>query len=229
MFDLKTLKATNTIKAGKRPDAILYDSVSRHVLVMNHSGGDITVIDPAALDKDPQTIAVGGALEFAVTDNAGHLFVNVEDKNEIVQIDTKSNKVLAHWPVAPGEGPTGLAIDIKNHRLFAGCGNQKMVIVDSESGKILATCPIGKGVDGVAFDDTLALAMSADGEDGTVTVIRESAPDKFVVSQTATSVKGARTIVVDSKNHQALLPCNVPDGKGGQTFGIAVVGPDMTK
>ncbi len=224
VFDLKTYKVTKTIKTGKNPDAIIFDPASKHVLSINHSGGDITVIDPAALDKDPVTIAVGGTLEYAVADGAGHVFVNVEDKSEIVEIDTAANRVLAHWSIAPGDGPSGLAIDVAHHRLFSGCANQKLMVVDSESGKVIATVAVGKGIDGVAFDPTLGYAMTANGTDGTVSVVKDAGGDKYEAVQTPATVKGARTIAVDLKVHHALMPCTVPDGKGGQTFGLAVVG-----
>jgi len=228
-FDVKTLKITATIKTGANPDAILYDPASKHVFAMNHTGGTITVIDPAALEKDTVTIPVGGTLEYAVADGAGHVFVCVEDKNEVVQVDSKANRVLAHWPLAPGDGPTGLAIDLERHRLFAGCGNQKMVVLDSQTGKVLATPAIGKGVDGVAYEPTLGVALSANGKDGTVSVIKETSAGKYETIQTVKTLLGAKTIAVDAKTHRALLPCNVPDGKGGQTFGLAVVGEERTK
>jgi DNA-binding beta-propeller fold protein YncE len=223
-FDIKTLKVTATIKTGANPDAILYDPASKHILSINHSGGDITVINPAALDKETVTIPVGGVLEYAVADGAEHVFVCVEDKNEVVQIDSKANRVRARWALAPGEEPTGLAIDLKHHRLFAGCRNQKMVVLDAKTGKILATPAIGRGVDGVAYEPTLGVAISANGRDGTVSVVKETAPGKFEVIQTLKTLPGAKTIAVDTKTHRALLPCNVPDGKGKQIFGIAVVG-----
>jgi DNA-binding beta-propeller fold protein YncE len=228
-FDLKTFKVSKTIKTGRNPDAIIYDPASKHILSINHSGGSVTVIDPAALDKDPVTIAVGGTLEFAAADGAGHVFVNVENRNEVVQIDSKTNQVLAHWPLAEGKGPTGLAIDIQRHRLFAGCGNQKMIVLDSESGKVLAVVDIGRGVDGVGYEPTLGVAMSANGRDGTISVVKETSPGKFEVIDTPKTQSGARTIAVDTNKQQALLPCNVPDGKDGQTFGIAVVGLKESK
>jgi len=223
VFDLKTNKVTRTIKAGRNPDAILYDPASKHVFAFNHSGGDISVIDPAALSKDPVTIQVGGALEFGVSDGKGHVYVNVEDKNEVVAIDSKANRVLAHWSVAPGDGPTGLAIDLEHHRLFSGC-NKKMIVTDTETGKQLAAVDIGPGVDGVAFEPSWGVAISANGDDGTASVVKETSPGKFEAIQTPKTIKGARTITVDVKEHHALMPCNVPDGKGGQTFGIAVLG-----
>jgi DNA-binding beta-propeller fold protein YncE len=224
VFDLKTFAVSKTIKTGANPDPILFEPFSKKIWSINHSGGSITVIDPAALDKEPVTIQVGGTLEAGVTDGKGHVFVNVENKSEVVQIDAKENRVLAHWSVAPGDGPTGLAIDVEHHRLFAGCGNSKCVVLDSESGKQLAAVTVGRGIDGVGFEPTLGVAFTANGQDGTVSVVKETAEGKFEAIQTVKTINGARTINVDTKMHQALLPCNVPDGKGGTTFGIAVVG-----
>src|SRR3954468_1988901 len=194
VFDLKTLKEIKRIKTGKNPDAICFDPASKHIFAFNHSGGDVTVIDPAALDTATITIPVGGTLEFGVSDGAGHVFVNVEDKGEVVEIDSKENKVLAHWPLEKGASPTGLAIDVEHHHLFSGCGNKKMYVLDSESGKVLAALDVGNGVDGAAFDPTLGVAMSANGRDGTISVVKETSPGKFKVIQTAKSLGGARTI-----------------------------------
>jgi DNA-binding beta-propeller fold protein YncE len=229
-FDLKTLKITATIKTGTNPDAIVYDPFSKRVFAMNHArkGGDITVIDPAALDKTV-TIPAPGLLEFGAVDGAGHLFVCVEDKNEVLQIDSKANKLLARWPLETGKAPTGLAIDTKRMRLFAGCGNQQMVILEAKTGKILSTCPIGQGVDGVAFEPSLGLTVSANGKDGTASVVKETSTGKFETIQTVKTFTGAKTITVDAKTHQFLLPCDVPDGKGGNTFGIVVVGAEAGK
>ncbi|HUO06823.1 MAG TPA: YncE family protein [Phycisphaerae bacterium] len=226
VFDLKTLKTVGSpIKAGKNPDAIIYDPASKHILAMCHSGGVVTVIDPAALDKDPVTIDVGGKLEFAAADGVGHVFVNVEDKSEVVEIDSKANRVLAHWPLAPGEGPTGLAIDTEHHRLFAGCdGSSKMIVLDSDSGKVLGAVDIGKGVDGVAFSPAFNAAISANGEDGTLSVVQETSPGKYEVVQTPKTIRRARTITVDTSTNHILLPTTDTDGK---TFVIAVVGAEQ--
>jgi YVTN family beta-propeller protein len=227
-FDLRSFKETKRIKAGRNPDAIMFDPASKHIFAFNHSGGDVTVIDPATLEA-VATIPVGGTLEYGVSDNAGHVFVNVEDKGEVVEIDSKENKVLAHWPLEKGATPTGLAIDLDHHHLFSGCGNKKMYVLDSESGKLLATLDVGSGVDGAAFDAALGVAMSANGRDGTISVVKETSPGIFEVIQTAKSQGGARTITMDAKAHHALLPCNVPDGKGGQIFGIVVVGAESAQ
>ena len=222
VFDLKTLKVTKTINAGNGPDAITYDPASKHIMVICHRGGTIGVIDPAALDKEPVTINVGGTLEYAQPDGNGHVFVNMEDKSEVVEVDSKENRVLAHWSLAPGEGPSGLAIDTKNHRLFAGCANSKCIVIDYESGKQLAALDVGAGIDGAAFEPTLGVAMTANGRDGTISVIKETAPGKFAVIQTVKTINGARTINVDTKLHQAYLPCNISQGN----FGLAVVGAE---
>ena len=223
VFDLKTFKTLRTIKAGQKPDAILYDSASKKVFVFNHGSGDVTVIDPAAQDKEPVTLMVGGVLEFGVSDEAGHVYVNVEDKNEVAVIDSKQLKVTARWTVAPGESPTGLAIDGAGKRLFAGCSNQKLAILDTETGKVLGDMPVGNGVDGIAFDSQLNLAMTSNGKDGTLTAVREGPKGEFTVIQTLKTAKGARTIAADPKTHLVYLPCNIPAGDK-TTFGLVVVG-----
>ncbi len=226
VFDLRTLKITNTVKTGGMPDCIVYDPASKHVFANDH-GGDITVIDPAAL-SNTVTISVKGRLESGVADGAGHLFVCVQDRNEVVQIDSMTNKLLARWPLGPGQAPTGLAIDTERMRLFAGCGNQQMVILDAKTGAVLGTTPIGKDVDGVAFEPSLRLAISSNG-DGTASVVKETATGKFETIQTIKTTPGAKTITIDPMTHQFLLPCDVPDGKGGATFGIVVLGAEAAK
>lgn len=227
VFDLTTLKITAKVKIDGVADCIVYDPASKHVFV-NHQGGDITVIDPAALDR-PAKIAVEGRLESGVPDGAGHLFVCVQDKNEIAQIDSMTNKLLARWPVGTGQAPTGLAIDTQRMRLFVGClNNQQMVILDAKTGTILGTTPIGKNVDGVVFEPSLRVAMSANG-DGTASVVTETATGKFETIQTVKTAPGAKTITIDPKTHEFLLPCNVPDREGGVTFGIVVLGVETAK
>jgi YVTN family beta-propeller protein len=241
VFDTKTFKQTQTIKAGKKPDAILYDGFSKKVYAFNHGDGTVTIIDPSALDKAPATLEVGGTLEFGVTDNAGHVYVNVEDKSEVVVIDTKEQKVLAHWKTAPGEEPSGLAIDPAHKVLFVGCGNLKMIVLDTETGKRLGDPAIGKGVDGVAFDAKLGLGMSANGGgrdvggEGTITAVGgfwrviteanlDGAAESNTICDTLKTVKGARTIADDPKTHRVYLPCMMPAAKPKPTFGLLVVG-----
>jgi DNA-binding beta-propeller fold protein YncE len=224
VFDVKTLKSVKRIKTGAKPDAIFYDPASKKVFVCNNGSGDLTVIDPSALDKEPVTLALGGKLEVGVADGAGRAYVNVEDKSEVVAVDTKALKVLAHWPLTGGEGPTGLAIDVAHRRLFSGCGNQQMVVLDADSGKILGTAPIGAGVDGVAFDPTLGIAVSSNGKDGTMTIVREGPAGTFKAVQTLKTAKGAKTIDVDTKTHRFYTPCNIPTEGGKTEFGVIVVG-----
>jgi DNA-binding beta-propeller fold protein YncE len=222
VFDLKTLKEVKRVKTGRNPDAIAYDPATKKIFSFNHSGGDITIVDPKALDKDPVTVAVGGTLETGISDGNGRVFVNVEDKNEIVAIDSKAAKVLAHWPLAPGQSPTGMAIDMQHHRLFAGC-NGLMVVVDPETGKVLGTVPTGRGVDGVAFDAQLGVAVTSNGQDGTVTVVKEEPAGTFKAIQTLKTAQGARTITCDPKTHQFYLPCAIMvDGQ--RQFSVIVLG-----
>ena len=204
VFDLKSLATTGKIKAtGANPDAILYDALSKRVFVFNHSGKSATVID-AAKNKVIGTIPLDGTVEFAVTDGNGKVFVNIEDKSTIAVIDAKSLKVVNEWPVSPGEEPTGLAFDVKNQRLFSVCSNEKMVVLNSKTGKIVQTVPIGAGCDGVAFDVKTRRIFSSNGE-GTMTVVEEKSPNEYHVVETVTTQKGARTITLDSKSHRLFL------------------------
>lgn len=204
IFDLKTLKPLETVKVGKNPDAITYDRASKKVFTFNGSSHDTTVLD-ALTGKVEKTIDLGGRPEFAVTDGKGMLFVNIEDKGEVVVLDTKSLEVKAHWSLAPGEEPTGLAIDRKNHRLFSVCKNEKMVILDSESGKVIATPAIGKGADAALYDPATHLAFSSNGQDGTLTILKEDKPGEFTLAETVPTEVGARTMTLDPKTHKIYL------------------------
>jgi YVTN family beta-propeller protein len=204
VFDTKTLKAIGEVKAGTNPDAILYDAFTRRVFAFNGRSGDVTVVDPKT-DTVVATIPVGGKLEFGQSDGKGQVYVNVEDKGEIVALDAKGMKVLAHWPIAPCEEPTGLALDGAHRRLFAACGNKLMAVVDADAGKVVATLPIGAGTDGAAFDPTTQDAFSSNGE-GSLTVVHEVTPDRFEVVQTVKTQRSARTITLDPKTHSLLLP-----------------------
>jgi DNA-binding beta-propeller fold protein YncE len=225
VFDLKTIQEKARIKTGTNPDAILYDPFSKKVYALNGRSNDATIIDPSALDKAPVTLPLGGKPELGVSDGAGRIYVNLEDKSEIVAIDATAAKVLAHWPLAPGEEPSGLAIDVAHKRLFAACGgNQKMIVVDATTGKVLGDAPIGTRVDGAAFNAKLGLALASNG-DATLTAVKEGPDGKFVVAQTLQTVKGARTITVDSKTNKAYLPCSKPAADGGKNvFNVLVVG-----
>ncbi|HUK13568.1 MAG TPA: hypothetical protein VLW17_09735 [Thermoanaerobaculaceae bacterium] len=205
VFDLQTLKVTETVKLEARnPDAIAYDPVSKRVFTFNGGSHDATAID-ARSHAVAGTVPLGGKPEFAVADGKGAIFVNIEDKGEIAKIDTQALKVLATWPIAPGEEPSGLAMDLAHRRLFSVCGNKLMVVVDADSGKVVATLPIGAGVDGAAFDPAAGLAFSSNGA-GSLTVVREETPDKFSVAAEVPTQRGARTIALDHATHRLFLP-----------------------
>ncbi len=223
VFDLTTLKVLRKIKSGQNPDAILYDPASQKIFAFCGRSGDATILDPAKLDQAPVSLPLGGKLEAGVADGVGHVYVNDESKSEIIAVDSKQLKVLAHWSLAPAERPTGLALDSQHHRLFSGCGNKNMAILDSDTGKLLARVPIGSGVDGVAFDPQLG-ALSANGRDGTLSVVREGPAGEFKVVQTLKTFISARTITNDLKTHQAFLPATVPGENGAKGFGVVVVG-----
>jgi YVTN family beta-propeller protein len=203
MFDLKTLKVLAQIKVGKNPDAIIYDPGSKRVFSFNPGSNDVTAID-AKSGAVAGTVALNGKPELAVADERGRIFVNLEDKSAIVAFDGRKLALVATWPLAPGEGPTGLAIDRKHHRLFAACDNKLMAVLNSENGKLVTTVPIGTGVDGAAFDQERLLAFSSNGE-GTLTVVREDSPDEFRVVENVATQRGARTIVLDEKGHRVFV------------------------
>ncbi len=171
VFDLSNLKALSKIKVGENPDAILYDPASKRVFTFNGKSHDVTAID-AAKGAVVGTIKVDGKPEFAASDEKGEIFVNIEDKSELMALDPNKLQVRARWPLAPCEEPSGLAIDRKNRRLFSGCGNKMMSVVDADSGKLVTTLPIGDGVDANAFDPETGLAFASCGE-GVLTVVHE--------------------------------------------------------
>ncbi len=201
VFDLKSLVVEKKIKVGNGPDAILYEPFSKRVFTFNAKSHDTTALD-ASKGEVVGKINLGGKPEFAATDEKGTVFVNIEDTSEVVAFDPQKLTIKSRWKLTDCEEPTGLAIDRKNRRLFAGCGgNKKMMVVDADSGKILAALAIGEGCDATAFDADLNLAFASAG-DGTITVIREESKDKFSVAQTVTTQKGARTMALDPKTHQ---------------------------
>ena len=184
IFDPKTLATLGTVKVpGENPDAILYDPLSHRVFTFNGRTANVTAIE-GATGAVAGTFAVGGKPEFAVTDLAGRVYVNIEDKNEVVAFDSRTLKVEAHWALSGCEAPTGLAIDVKAKRLFAGCGNQVLVVLSTGDGRAVAKLPIGKGTDAVVFDPDSSLIFSSNG-DGTLTIIHEDSPDTFHVVETS--------------------------------------------
>jgi len=236
VFDLKTLKQTAKIKIdGENPDAILYDPSSKRVFTFNGRSKNATVID-ATNDKVVGNIPLDGKPEFGVADGKGGVFVNIEDKSEVTSIDAKKAVVIKSWPLAPCEEPSGLAMDLKSRRLFAGCHNKMMAVIDADSGKVIATPAIGEGVDANAFDADKQLAFSSNG-DGTLTVVHEDTPGKFSVVENAETQRTARTMALDTTNHDVYLVAAeiemAPPAKEGErprrtmkpgTFTLLVVG-----
>ncbi len=203
VFDLKTLKVTDKIKVGGRPDAILYEPFSKHVFTFNAKSQDSTVVD-AASGKVLATIALGGKPEFPASDGKGKLFVNIEDKSEIAVIDVNNNTATAHWPLKGCDEPSALAFDVAHSRLFSGCGNKIIAVTDSASGKLVATVPIGGGVDAGAFNPKTQEVFMSCGE-GTLPVIHEDSPDKYSVKQTVSTARGARTMALDPDTNTVYL------------------------
>ncbi len=204
VFDLKSLKTLSEIKStGQNPDAILYDSSSRRVFAFNGRGANATVID-AATGEVAGTVPLGGKPEFATSDGAGRIFVNLEDKSTIDVIDSRKMTVEKKWPLAPCEEPSGMAIDRAHKRIFSGCDNKMMAVMDTGSGKVVATVVIGEGVDANAFDPETQLAFSSNG-DGTLTVAKEDSPDKLTVLENVATAPRARTMALDEKTHRVYL------------------------
>ncbi len=202
-IDAKTGAAVATVETGKGPDAAAFDTKTGLVLVMDHAGGQITLIDPKT-HKLAGTIDVGGDLEAAATDGTGKAYVNVENKNEIVAVDLIGKKVLGHWALAGCDGPTGLAYDAADKLLIAACDGTTAV-VDAKSGKVLQTLATGKGADGIAFDAKQKLAFVPAGEAGTMSIIAFSGRKGTIVDTVPTQV-GARTIALDERTGRVYLP-----------------------
>jgi YVTN family beta-propeller protein len=203
VFDLKTLKKLDSVKVGERPDAILYEPFSKHVFTFNARSHDSSVID-AATGKVVGTVPLGGKPEFTASDGKGKLYVNIEDKSQIAEVDVTKNSVLNTWSVAPCQEPSALALDIEHHRLFAGCDNKMMAVVDSDSGKVVTTVPIGDGVDAGRFNPKTQQVFMSCGE-GVLTIVHEDSPDKYTVQQNLPTAKGARTMAMDKDNNVAYL------------------------
>lgn len=202
IFDIKTLATGNKVKVGENPDAILYDPATKRVFTFNGRSHDSTAID-AASGNVLGTIKLDGKPEFAASDGKGEIFVNIEDKSELVAIDPNKLAVRATWPLAPCTEPTGLSIDRKKRRLFVGCDNKMMAVVDADSGKVLSTPAIGEGVDATTFDPETGLAFASCGE-GVLTIVSEESPGKFSAENVPTQ-QGARTLALDAKTHNVFV------------------------
>ena len=203
VFDLNNNKVLSQIATGQNPDAIMYEPFSKKIITCNGRSKNLTIIDPVS-NQAVDSVFIGGKVETAVTDGAGKLFVNVEDKNEIVVVDTKTFKVLNHWSIAPGEAPTGLSIDLQTKRLFVGC-EKLLIVMDATNGKIVDKLPIGEGCYGTAFDPTTKNIFTSNGE-GTLTVVHEDNADKYTLIENAVTKKGARTLALDYATHLIYLP-----------------------
>jgi len=234
VFDLKTLKVLSKIKTGQNPDSIIYEPVTHRVFTFNGRSKDSTAIDAKTGEGITSSVPLGGKPEFSQIDGKGHVYANIEDKNEIVEVDAKNALVAKRYSIAPCDSPSGLVIDPKG-RLYSVCDNKMMIVSDPAAGKVLATPAIGGGPDGVAFDD--GYAFSANGQDGTITMVGETSPGKFEPVATIQTQRGARTIAADQKAHKLYLPAAAygppaesKDGKKGRpqpvpdSFQIVVVG-----
>jgi DNA-binding beta-propeller fold protein YncE len=205
IFDLKTLAVISKVATGQNPDAILYEPTTKRVFTFNGRSSDATV-NNAATGEIAGTIPLGGKPEFSVHDGKGTIYVNIEDKAELVALDAQSMKEKSRWSLAPCSDPSGLAIDRKKHRVFSACANKLMAVSDVAAGKVIATVPIGAGTDGAGFDPDAGLAFSSNGGDGTLTIVREISPGKFGVAETVDTQRSARTMTIDPKTHAVLLP-----------------------
>ena len=228
IVDLKTLQKIGTVKTGKNPDSFAYDEVTKRVFTMNVDGQDSTAIN-AADGTVAGTVALGGRPEFAVADEKGSIFVNITDRNQILEFDGRKLTALHRWPLAPCDTPTGLSMDRKNRRLFSVCENAIMAVMNADTGKVIATPAIGEGVDASVFDPDTQNAFASNGQ-GTLTVVHEDSPDKFTVVDNVPTRFGARTMALDTKTHNILLVTGQrgpgPGGAAarGNTFIVLVVG-----
>jgi len=202
IFDLRTLRKIATARTGNGPDGSIYDSFSKRVFVFS-GDGKVTAVN-AATGEVARSAELGGSPEFAAADGRGHIYNNLEDKNEVVQIDSRTLQVLNRWSLAPGESPSGMAIDTMHHRLFVGCRNRKLVVMNSDNGKVVTTVPVGDGVDANRFDPGTKIVFSSNG-DGTLTVIHEDSADVYSIIANVPTQRGARTMELDNETHRVYL------------------------
>jgi len=204
IFDLTTLAKVGEVDAGMNPDGIIYDPATKRVFAFNGRSGSATVVD-AEKGTLAGTVTLEGKPEFPAPDGKGHVFVNIEDKSEVMDIDAKTLTVVHKWPLAPCEEPSGMAIDTSTRRLFSGCDNKMMAVMDADTGKVVATVPIGDGVDSTWFDPGTKYVLNSCGQDGVLTVIHEDSPDKYTVVENVKTEKGARTMALDRETHNIYL------------------------
>jgi DNA-binding beta-propeller fold protein YncE len=205
VFDLKSLKAIGTVPTGRNPDSILYDPALKRVFAFNGGSANVTAID-AANSKVGGTLDLGGRPESAAADGAGNLFVNMEDKSEVVKFDGRDLKVLERWPLTPAKTPVSMAIDVANHRLFVGCrGNKSLMVINTDTGKVITSVPIGERVDASFFDPATKLIFSSCG-DGTLSVIRQVSPDNYTSMETIKTRTGSKTMGYDPTAKRLFVP-----------------------
>lgn len=233
VFDLKTLKPIREVKTGKGPDAIIYDPATHRIFAYNGDGDSATVIDANSFHV-AGTIGLGGSPEFSASDGNGHVFVNLENRNALVKLDSRKLSVTVRWPLAPCESPSSMAIDKNNRRLFIGCGNHLFTVVDSGNGRVISTSPIGDHVDATAFDAERGLIFNSCG-DGTIWVFHQDSPDKYTYVQTVNTQPSAKTMALDPKTHRLFLSAaefEPPSANSGKrrgpvkpgSFAVLVVG-----
>lgn len=217
IFDLKTYKNLGHVKVGKKPDAIVYDPATKRAFAMNGDSDSTTAIN-AADGTVAGTVDLGGGPEFPVADGKGNLYVNLEEENQLVHIDTQSLKVKDRWPVAPCQAPSSMAFDSQTRRLFLGCRSHVMAVVDADNGKVVATYPIGDHVDASAFDPATRLVLHSLG-DGNVAIFHQDSADKYTFLENIGTNQGSKTMALDLKTHHLFVPAN----QAG-TFTILVFG-----
>ncbi len=230
IVDLKTLQKIGTVKTGKAPDSFAYEPITKRVFIMNSAGSSATAINASA-GTVAGTVQLDGQPEFVVADGKGGVFINITDKkNQVVEVDAKALKVVHRWPLAPGEGPSGISMDRQNRRLFSACDNQKMIVMNADTGKVVAALRTGAGTDASVFDPDTMNAFAPAGGAGTLTIIHEDSPDKFSVVEEIDTQSGARTATLDTKTHN-VLTVTARHGHGSthndvlpDTFVVLVIG-----
>src|SRR5580658_6075239 len=217
IFDLKTLKTIAEVPVGKKPDAIIYDPATSRVFAFNGDSSNASAIE-AATGKVAGTVDLGGGPEYAVADGSGYIYNNLEDASLVLKINTRSLKVEQRWPTAPCASPSSMAMDRTNRRLFIGCRSKVMAVMNADTGKVIATLPIGDHVDATAFDPESRLVFNSNGE-GTITVVHEDSPDKYSIVENVKTLPKAKTMALDPKTHRLFLST----AEEGQ-FEVLVVG-----
>ncbi len=224
VFDRRSLKKVGIVPVGQGPDGILYDPASDRVFAIEGRGGDVTAID-ARTDKVAGMLSLDGRPEAGAADGHGMVYINIEDKSEVVAFDSKTLTIVRRWSLAPCMNPSGVAIDAAHERIFSGCRNGVMAVSDTQAGKVVATVPIGQGVDSNRFDPATGLAFSSNGVSGTLTVAREVTPDQYEVLENVPTARSARTMELDPATHRVFLVAAELRFPGGGPPGQRPAGP----